>query len=167
MQNSDLGNVDLISSRILKRIWSYSYGNLHYTNIKHYYYYYYFQSLYNNYLFEVKWVHFNAVPNSNVLPQDFAHKTVNFNLSCFVAIYSLCYSIMKSRSCWNSNTLATIVDNSKRVCDNLCLNECISLSNLPKNVDICGAEVSFHVLSNIKEALLCDSVKANKFLKML
>ena len=26
--NSDLGNVDLISSRIVKRIWSYSYANL-------------------------------------------------------------------------------------------------------------------------------------------
>ena len=66
---------------------------------------------------------------------------------------------MKSRSYWNSNTIATIVDNSKRVCDNLCLNGCISQSNFPKTVDICGAEVSFHVLSNIKEALLCDSVQ--------
>ena len=39
--NKDLGNVDLISSRIVKRIWSYSYANLRYRNIKHYYYYYY------------------------------------------------------------------------------------------------------------------------------
>ena len=101
-------------------------------------------------MFEAKGVHFNAVPNGIVLPQDFAHETVNFNLSCVVAFYSLCYSIMKSCSHWNSNT---IVDNSKRVRDNLCLNECISSSNLPKTVDICGAEVSFHVLSNIKEAL--------------
>ena len=43
----------------------------------------------------MKGVHFNAVPNSIVLPQDYAHETVNFNLSCVVAIYSLCYSIMK------------------------------------------------------------------------
>ena len=101
----------------------------------------------------MKGVHFNAVPNSFVLPQDFAHETVNFNLSCVVAVYSLCYSIMKSCTYWNSDTLATIVDNSKRVSDNLCLNGCTSSSNLPKTVDICGAEVSFHVLSNIKEAL--------------
>ena len=121
---------------------------------------FYFQSLYNNDLFEVKGVHFNAVPNSIALPQDFAHKTVNFNLSCFVPIYSLCYSIMKSCSYWNSNTLATIVDNSKRLCDNLCLKGCISQCNLPKTVDICGAEASFHVLSSIKEALLCDSVQS-------
>ena len=38
-----LCNVDLISSRIIvKCIWSYSYANLHYRNIKHYYYYYYY-----------------------------------------------------------------------------------------------------------------------------
>ena len=73
-------------------------------------------------MFEVKGVHFNAVPNSVVLPKDFAQETVNFNLSCVVTIYSLYHSIMKSCSYWNSNTLATIVDNSKRVCDNLCLN---------------------------------------------
>ena len=85
----------------------------------YYYYYYYFQSQYKNDLFEVKGVHFNAVPNSIVLPQDFAHETVNFNLSGVVAIYSLCFSIMKSCSYSNSNTLATIVDNSKRVHDNV------------------------------------------------
>ena len=92
----------------------------------------------------MKRVHLNAVLNSIVLPQDFAHETVNFNLSCVVAIYSL----MKSCTYWNSDTLATIVDNSKRLRDNLCLNGCISSSNLPKAVDICGAEVSFHILSS-------------------
>ena len=108
----------------------------------------YFQSLYNNDLFEAKGVHFNTVPNSIVLPQDFAHETVNFNLTCVVAIYSLCYSIMKLCSYWNSKTLATIVDNIKRVRDNLCLNGCISSSNLPKTV-----------LSDNKEGLLCDPVQ--------
>ena len=97
----------------------------------------YFQSLYNNDLFEVKGVHLNAVPHSIVLPQDYAHETVNVNLSCVVAIYSLCSSTMKSCSYRNSNTLATIVDKSKRVCDNLCLNGCISSSDLQKTVDIC------------------------------
>ena len=115
-------------------------------------------------MFEVKGVHFNAVPNSIVLPQDYAHETVNFNLSCVVAIYSLCYSIMKSCSYWNSNTLATIVENSKRVCDNLCLNGCISSSNFQKPVDVCGAEVSFSVLSGNKEGLLCDSVQSKSIL---
>ena len=93
-----------------------------------------------------------------MLPQDYADKTVNFNLCCVVAIYSLFYSIMKSCSYWNSNALATIVDKSKKVCDNLCLNGSISSSKLPKTVNICGAEVSFNVLSDDKEGLLCDSV---------
>jgi len=124
----------------------------------------YFQSLHNNDMFEVKGVHVNAVQNSIVLPQNYAHETVNFNLSWVVAIYSLCYSIMKSCSYWNSNTSATIVDNSKRVCDNLCLNECISSSNLPKTVDVCGAEVSFNVFSD-KEGLLCDSLQSKSILE--
>ena len=125
----------------------------------------YFQSLHNNDMFEVKGAHVNAIQNSIVLPQDCAHETVNFNLSCVVAIYSLCYSIMKSCSYWNLNTLATIVDNSKRVCDNLCLNGCISASNLPKTVDVCGTEVSFNVLSDNKEGLLCDSVQSKSILE--
>ena len=60
----------------------------------------YFQSLHDNNMFEVKGVHLNAVENGIVLPQDYAHETENFNLSCVVAIYSLCYSIMKSCSYW-------------------------------------------------------------------
>ena len=124
----------------------------------------YFQSLYNNDLLEVKEVHFNAVPNSMVLPQDYARETVNFNQSCVGAIYSLCYSIMKSCSYCNSDTFATIVENSKRVRDNLCLNGCIS-SNLSKTVDICGAEVSFHILSDKKEGLFCDSIQRKSILE--
>lgn len=73
----------------------------------------YFQSLHNNDMFELKGIHVNAIQSSIVLPEDYAQETVNFNLSCVVAIYSLCYSLMKSCSYWNSNTLATIIDNSK------------------------------------------------------
>ena len=73
--------------------------------------------------------------------------------------------MMKSCSYWNSNTLASIVDNSKRVCGNLCLNGCISSSNLPKTVDICGAEGNFNVLSDNKEGLLCDSVQSKSILE--
>ena len=72
---------------------------------------------------------------------------------------------MKSCSYCNSDTLATIVENSKSVWDNLCLNGCISSSNLPKTVDICGAEVSFHVLSDNKEGLLCNSIQRKSILE--
>ena len=125
----------------------------------------YFQSLHNNDIFEVKGVHINEVQNSTVLPHNYAHETVNFNLSCAVAIYSLCYSIVKSCSYWNSNSIATIVDNGKRLFDNLCLNGCISPSELPKIVDVCGAEVSFNVFSDNKEGLLCDSLQSKSILE--
>ena len=49
----------------------------------------YFQSLHNDDIFEVKGVHVNEVQNSTVLPHNYAHETVNFNLSCAVAIYSV------------------------------------------------------------------------------
>ena len=71
----------------------------------------------------------NEVQNSTVLPHNYAHETVNFNQSCQSIVFSLCYSITKSCSYWNSNTIATIVDNGKRLCDNPCLNRCISSSN--------------------------------------
>ena len=44
--------------------------------------------------------------------------------------------------------------------DKLCLNESISSSNLPRTVDVSKAEVSFNVLSDTKEVLLCDSVQS-------
>ena len=75
-----------------------------------------------------------------------------------MAICSLYYSIIKSHSYWNSNTQASIVDNGKRLGNNICLNGCISLSHLPKTVDVCGAELSFNVFSDNKEGLLCNSL---------
>ena len=60
---------------------------VHVCFLKHYhltaYLVWYFQSLYNNDMFEVKGV-YNAFPNSIVLPQDFAHESVNFNVINFV-----------------------------------------------------------------------------------
>ena len=102
-----------------------------------------------------------------MLPRNYAHETINFNLSCAVAIYSVYYCIVKSCSYWNSNTIATIVDNGKRLGDNLCLNgcTCISLSDWPKIVDICGAEISFNFFSDNKEGLLCDSLQSKSILE--
>ena len=108
----------------------------------------------------MKRVHINEVQNSAVLPHNYAHETVNFNLSCAVAICSLCYCIVKSCSYWNSNTTATIVDNVKRLYDNLCLNGCISSSDLSKVVDVSGAEIRFNVFSDNKEGLLRDSLQS-------
>ena len=104
-----------------------------------------------------------------MLPHSYAHETVNFNLSCAEAIYSLCYCIVKSCSYRNSNTIATVVDNGKRLGDNLCLNgcTCISLSDLRNIVYVCGAEMSFNFFSDNKEGLLCDSLQSKSISKML
>lgn len=68
-------------------------------------------------IFEIKGVCVNQVQNST-LSQTNTFGTQNFNISCAVAINSLSCSIVKSCSHWNSNTLAVIVGNGKRLCDN-------------------------------------------------
>ena len=57
----------------------------------------------------------NEVQNGTVLPLNNAQESINFNLSCVVTIYYLCYSLIKSFSNWNSNTLATIVENNRTI----------------------------------------------------
>jgi len=89
----------------------------------------------------------------------------NFNLSCAVAIYSLCYSLLKSCSYWNSNTLAEIVYNGKRLCDNLSLNGNFSPAHLPKTVEIFVAEVILEVLSDSSEGVLSDSLQSKLMLQ--
>ena len=57
----------------------------------------------------------NEVQDGTVLPLNNAQESINFNLSCVVTIYYLCYSLIKSFSNWNSNTLATIVKNNRTI----------------------------------------------------
>ena len=123
----------------------------------------YFQGIHNNEIFEIKVVHINQVQNST-LSQTNTFGTQDFNLSCAVAIYSLCYSIIKSCSYWNSNTLAVIVDNGKRLCDNLSLNGNFSPADLPRAVEIFGAEVILEVSSDSSEVVLSDSLQSKLML---
>jgi hypothetical protein len=124
----------------------------------------YFQSIHNNDMFEVKGIQINAVEHS-ILDQNHAHEITNFNLSCIVAMYSLCYSVIKPCSYWNANTMITFVDNSKRLCDNLSLNRYLTFPDLPKKFDICGAEVSLDLLSDSFEGMLSDSVQSKFILQ--
>ena len=64
----------------------------------------YFQSIHDNDLFELKGVNSNKVQNSNLF-QSHACETRKLNVSCAVAGYSLCYSVIKSFSYWNSNLI--------------------------------------------------------------
>ena len=57
----------------------------------------YFQSIHNNDIFELKGVNINKVQNSTLF-QSHACETRKFNVSCAMAVYSLCYSVIKSCS---------------------------------------------------------------------
>ena len=102
---------------------------------------YYFQSINNNDIIELKGVNINKVQN-NTLFQSHACETRKFNVSCAVAVYSLCYSVIKSCSYWNSNTLSGVIQYGKRLYKNSSLNKYLLLDDMPKTVDVCGTEVS-------------------------
>ena len=52
----------------------------------------YFQSIHNNDIFEVRGVQIENIQN-RMVSQNSLKKIINFNLSCAVPLYSLCYSI--------------------------------------------------------------------------
>ena len=53
----------------------------------------YFQSIHSSDIFEVRGVQTENIQN-RMVSQNSLNETINFNLSCAVALYSLCYSIM-------------------------------------------------------------------------
>ena len=126
----------------------------------------YFQSINNNDIFELKGVNFSKVQNSTLF-QSHACETRKFNVSCAVAVYSLCYSVIKSCSYWNSNTLSDVIQYGKRLYENSSLNKYLPLDNLPKTVDVCGTEVSLDLKSDHSEGILSDSVDSKSLLENL
>ena len=125
----------------------------------------YFQSIhYNDTLFEVKGIQINEVQNGitvPVLPQNQADKTNQFNLSCAVAIYSLCYAVMTPCSYWNSTALGTIMKNSNELY-HLPFNKNLTFDCLPKIVNIYGAEVSVNLLNARIKGVLSSSLPQSK-----
>ena len=86
---------------------------------------------------------------------------MNFNLSCAVALYSLCYPIIKSCNYWNYNSsLPTIVDKGKKTYrkSSLAHNQ-QSPVNLPTNVDVHETKVNWDNLFK-SEGLLTDSLQS-------
>ena len=61
----------------------------------------YFQSIHND-IFEVRGVQIENIQN-RMVSQNSLNETINFNLCFAIALYSLCYSIMKSCNYWNYN----------------------------------------------------------------
>ena len=114
----------------------------------------YFKSIHNNDMFKVKGVKINEVQNG-IICENTMCEIKEFNQSCSVAIYSICYSQMKSSSYWNSSTLSIIVNYDKRLCDLLSVKENFSTNDLPKTIDVCGNEVSLLVSNEYCEVLSC------------
>ena len=88
-------------------------------------------------------------------------------MSCAVAVYSFCYSVIKSCSYWNSNTLSDVIQYGKRLYENSSLNKYLPLDDLPKTVDVCRTEVSLDLKSDYSEGILFDSVDSKSLLKNL
>ena len=126
----------------------------------------YFQSLHNNDIFELKGLKINKGQNSTLF-QSHACETRKFNVSCTVATYSLCYSVMKSCSYWNSNTLSNVIQYGERLYENLSsLNKYLPSDDLPKTV-VCGPEASLDLKSDCNQGISSDSVDSKSFLANL
>ena len=77
-----------------------------------------------------------------------------------MAVYSLCYSVIKSCSYWNSNTLSDVIQYGKRLYENSSLNKYLPLDDLAKTVDVCGTEVSLDLKSDYGERILSVDSKS-------
>ena len=118
----------------------------------------YFQSIHNNDIFEGRGVQIENIQN-RMVSQNSLNETINFNLSCAVALYSLCYPVIKSCNYWNYNSsLPTIVDKGKKMCCKSSLeHNQQSPANLPRTVDVCETEANLDNLFE-REGLLTDSL---------
>ena len=100
-----------------------------------------------------------------MVSQNSHNETINSNLSCAVALYSLCNPILKSCNYWNYNSsLPTIVDKGKKMCfKSSSEHNQQSPVNLPKTLDVCETEVNLDFLFK-SEGLLTDSLQSKSIL---
>ena len=84
------------------------------------------------------------------------HECKAFNDSCAIAIYSICYSLLRPCAYWNSNALTSIIDNGKQLSQKLNLDSFVTPDNLPNMIDVCGTEVTC-VCSSTMKGELSDS----------
>ena len=98
----------------------------------------YFQSIHNNDIFEVRGVQIENIQN-RMVSQYSVNETTNFNLSCALALYSLCYSVIIPCNYWNYNSsLLTIVNNGKNMFHKSSLQHNQLLpANLPRTIAKC------------------------------
>ena len=112
----------------------------------------YFQSIHNNDISEVRGVQIENIQN-RMVSQYSVNETTNFNLSCAVALYSLCYSVIKPCNYWNCNSsLPTIVNNGKNMFRKSSLEHNQLLpANFPRTIEVFGTEVNLEICLRLKE----------------
>ena len=94
------------------------------------------------------------------------NETTNFNLSCAVALHSLCYSVIKPCNYWNYNSsLPTIAKNGKNMFRKSSLEHNKLLpANLPRTIEVFGTEVNLENLFET-EGALTDSFQSKLILE--
>ena len=92
----------------------------------------------------------------NVPADHTIHEYKAFNDSCAIAIYSICYSVLRPCAYWNLNALTSIIDNGKQLFQKLNLDSFVTPDNLPNMIDVCGTEVTC-VCSSTMKGELSDS----------
>ena len=128
----------------------------------------YFQGLYrNNDTYELKGVRIS----SNV-DEDCSILNVNDCLCsckecCAVALYAMCYSIVKPCGYWNLRTLGAVVTNGIQLFNDMGISTHLMPVDLPRSVSVCGAEINVVVHAVSNGVLCCNLSESKSTLAML
>ncbi len=125
----------------------------------------YFQSLYSeNSQFELRGINIEEVqanfdPNldNNITNSDLSGNTTQESKSidisglcrqcCAISLYSICYSVIKSCTYWDSNTVSAVVYFGTTLYNNTGIH--VS-GDIPRKVEICGTEIHVKLQANIQ-----------------
>ena len=124
----------------------------------------YFQHIHDNILFELKGINLNCncsqSPTNN--ESDLRSHEKTFNYSYTIAIYSLCYSVIKSSSYWNLNTLSHIVDHGKQLCTTM---NSRKENHIPDSVIVCNVDVGLKLHNTPVSGILMNTFESKHFLR--
>ena len=136
----------------------------------------YFQGLYrNNDTYELKGVRIDKfeinIISSNV-DEDCSILNVNDCLCsckecCAVALYAMCYSIVKPCGYWNLRTLGAVVTNGIQLFNDMGISTHLMPVDLPRSVSVCGAEINVVVHAVSNGVLCCNLSESKSTLAML
>ena len=128
----------------------------------------YFQSLYSeNSQFELRGINIEEVqanvdPNldNNITNSGLSGNTTqeskSIDISCWcrqccaISLYSICYSVIKSCTYWDSNTVSAVVYFGTTLYNNTGIH---MSSDIPRKVEICGTEIHVKLQANIQGVL--------------